>query len=511
MPSLSSIRDLLRGTISLFLPVFARPGDFMGKGWVRWVAHGMVLTCVLAGLAVLGTLVPVNEAFKAAEALPGTVWPPFLFLAVYLVSWLGWWAAGFLRRDPTTWPYLDLERRWEWIVRLLTTRSVPLQGDTPVYLVLGKPHGGYAAFFDSAEGAWWPRPDEHPPGACPLYAFVGGPGGLPATYLCWDLEHSRAEVTGEVGATAELLAAASRADVPRSLENFRHFCELLRRLKDGRVPVNGVLAFVPHQAISGQVQAPVPDVFWSSELKVIRDVLQVQCPFWIAFDMGNHPHFKRLIELEYARPGRNPGGKSFSPARRPMHPRTVRETRKKRTSCGGKSSGTSGSYSANHSPRGFIVFSGSPRLPALPMGSMRGGIRQKSHARLKTLPSRPGTTWAKGTGILLKRRSFRSPWTGKQLGRRCIAVTLRRRRSCATTILAPATNGWNTSQAVVLLLVTMGRSIRSDAGRQSAICWRECTFTGTRRIGGKRRWIGSLRSADGPSSVTRDCCLPRSS
>jgi len=317
----------------------------------RWltVLHVMAVVAVLVGLTFLTPAWGLDRLRQSR--LPGlyAVWLPLLFLMLYALCWLCWWAVRQLGPDHLTGEYPDLERAWASARQALDAQGIDLRA-TPLFLVLGQPAGGIDLFFSASR---WPfqvrfRSGEPEPLvalcanreaaflACPAESLlatlalsptagevsaqevaVAEPGAV--------AELGRAEAVAAVGVLEEapctpqacLLCEGEAAEpcAPRATPirdrrlveqlsaRLRYLCRLVAYDRQPYVPINGVLALFPLSATDSPEWMRNAAAACRADLQAVRETAGLECPHLaLLCDMQRVPGFAELLAAFPDRP-----------------------------------------------------------------------------------------------------------------------------------------------------------------------------------------------------------------
>lgn len=167
----------VRKLVGLLLPVFSRAGDFRGWGTgLLWTIHILLLLAVLVALVFLDQRFLKFSPFLKAPAFLRGYWLAILFFLVYLVGLLGWWIYKLWGPEEEESDFPEIDEAWRKAVAALEESGIGLL-DAPLFLVLGRPLGGEAAFFGAAEPELVFRVKGAPSSPdAPLHVFAGSEG-----------------------------------------------------------------------------------------------------------------------------------------------------------------------------------------------------------------------------------------------------------------------------------------------------------------------------------------------
>lgn len=142
--------DMLRRIVGLVMPFFSSAREYraLGQG-LRYVIHVGLLILIVVGLWFL------NEYLQLSKALIGPpvlrpFWLSIIFLLIYALAWLGWWLWKLLGPEQDLAEFPDIDQAWDEALRALYAAGIDLT-EAPLFLVLGKPHGGEDAMFNAAQ------------------------------------------------------------------------------------------------------------------------------------------------------------------------------------------------------------------------------------------------------------------------------------------------------------------------------------------------------------------------
>lgn len=339
---------LIRKLLGLILPIFSRAGDFkrLGAG-LRIALHILLLAAILGGLWYANRAFHVEQYVPVGNELIRSFYLPLLFLALYLMCWVGWWVWKLLGPDADESAFPDIDAAWEEALDSLQAGAVNLI-DTPLFLVLGQPATGAEAMFAASGQNLTVRPaNKAAPvqvwanndaiwvvaaGSCISAKFgvrlngeapsaasaeapkaIDGPPSLGMATIgvksvgvvstsrseiqsIMDRAHQEGrELTAEEKARMRQLAQpagagrqASRAmvtaeEASQSAARLRHLCRRIVRDRHPYCPANGVLIVIPWAATDTNEVADEAAVHVQRDLSTVRESLQLLCPTFALF------------------------------------------------------------------------------------------------------------------------------------------------------------------------------------------------------------------------------------
>lgn len=147
--TLLNLWSAVRPAVGLVFPPAARPADL--AGWppaARAAVHVSVLGALLLVLFGLNAARPFQQLLGGPPLSgPQRVFLPLAFLLTYAVGWLAVGLTGRTPQEASRYP--DLDAAWADLLTGLEAAGRPLSAG-PVYLLLGKPAGGYDAVARAA-------------------------------------------------------------------------------------------------------------------------------------------------------------------------------------------------------------------------------------------------------------------------------------------------------------------------------------------------------------------------
>jgi hypothetical protein len=151
MALIAKIWNGVRQLIGLILPFFARARDLRNVGpQFRKVLHVLLVVAILVVLGVIHYLLDLGRLLPTAGLLLRNLWLPFLFLLVYVLSWLGWWLWKLLQPEAEASDFPDIDAAWEEGLSAVNEAGIDLT-EAPLFLVLGRPAAPEEALFAAAQ------------------------------------------------------------------------------------------------------------------------------------------------------------------------------------------------------------------------------------------------------------------------------------------------------------------------------------------------------------------------
>jgi hypothetical protein len=149
---LAFLKRIWGAVAGLFLPVLgkARGSQGLATG-LRWTIHLVLLAAALIGLYFLNKVGSFPDLVKPS-AFPAVrdFWLPILGLLLYGLVWLGWWLWKLLTPEEEVSDFPDIDAAWDQAMQALGRNGIA-PADAPLFLVLGRPEGSHAAFFQAAQ------------------------------------------------------------------------------------------------------------------------------------------------------------------------------------------------------------------------------------------------------------------------------------------------------------------------------------------------------------------------
>jgi hypothetical protein len=134
---------LFRWVGGAVVPMFLRPTAPAG---LAWFVHLLLVAGAAVGLYFLQPHTPIQNLVGRGPNEFRPFWLPTLFLLVYALVWSAVWLWGLLAPNQPAPDYPDLDADWAAVLAALEKAGIGL-ADTPVFLVFGKPPGGYEPLF----------------------------------------------------------------------------------------------------------------------------------------------------------------------------------------------------------------------------------------------------------------------------------------------------------------------------------------------------------------------------
>lgn len=304
--------------------------------WLRWL-H------VAAVLATLVVLTFLNQAWGLDRLLESRLhglhafWLPLLFLLIYALCWLSWWAIRQLGPDQLTGEFPELERAWAGARQALDDQGIDLRA-TPLFLVLGQPESGMELFFSASHWPFQVRFSSSDPQArihvcanreavflaCPdesllaAFATAGATAEPVLEPAVADARPAGAEGDRDESPKACLLCdpeapqpcAPPRATPIRDRRlvedrqaRLAYLCRIVAEERQPYVPINGVLTLFPLSATDSPERAREAGTACRMDLQAVRESLGVECPHLAMLcDFERVPGFDELLAAFPDRP-----------------------------------------------------------------------------------------------------------------------------------------------------------------------------------------------------------------
>jgi hypothetical protein len=160
--------------------------------------HVAAVALAALGLAWLNQAWGLDRLLNSRWEAVRAVWLPLVFLLVYVLAWLSWWAIRQLGPDRLGGEFPDLDQAWGEARQLLADNGIDLR-TTPVFLVIGEPQGGTELLFAASRWAFQVR-----------YAAAGGE---PALHV-----YGNREAVFVACGSASLLTATTRSQGARDVD-----------------------------------------------------------------------------------------------------------------------------------------------------------------------------------------------------------------------------------------------------------------------------------------------------
>src|SRR5271157_5946001 len=140
--------ELIKGLFALAFPMF-RGGSQNTVG--VWIARGVLLSVVLAGLTLLNQAEFLGLKGWISYGTISRYWLPLLAFCLYGMIWMGWWLYQLfnIHVPQVTSKYPDIDLAWKEAVETLDRAGIHLD-NTPLFLVLGGCSSGEEALFQTA-------------------------------------------------------------------------------------------------------------------------------------------------------------------------------------------------------------------------------------------------------------------------------------------------------------------------------------------------------------------------
>jgi hypothetical protein len=135
---------------ALALPFIDSPSPSMLQACARWGLHVLCMLGVVAGLGYLNHSLHLDRLLLTPFPALRNWWLPIVFVQLYGISWLAWWLVRMLARSSGTTAFADLQRAWQRVESGLVHAGIDAR-QKPLYLLLGKPAAGAAAFLKAGQ------------------------------------------------------------------------------------------------------------------------------------------------------------------------------------------------------------------------------------------------------------------------------------------------------------------------------------------------------------------------
>jgi len=332
--------EFLKWMFALAFPMF-RGGSQNTIG--VWVARGVLLSVVLAGL----TLLNQAEILGWYRLIPyGTIsryWLPLLAFCLYGMIWMGWWLYQLFNIDvpQVTSEYPDIDHAWKEAIEALDRAGILLD-NTPLFLVLGGCSSGEEALFQSAaikaqvkqvprdqvqplhvtantDGIWVTCVGASVLGQQLLALEQGTDGGSEVSLDTLSKGESAdpfktmgmgggetLRIEDFVASANEAQALAQPRDSRRSRKTvdaesyrarLRYLCHLIARDRLGLCPLNGVLVVLPITVADSRSSLSDICSACKADLADAFEALRMRCPvLFLVSDLDKLPGFADLAE-----------------------------------------------------------------------------------------------------------------------------------------------------------------------------------------------------------------------
>lgn len=335
----------IRRVIGLILPIFSRAGDFARIGpAVRMFLHILLVAGILFGLWYLNKAADIPRFLPITNDLIRQYYLPLMFVLLYILSWLGWWAWKLMGGDEEDSSFPDIDEAWSNALYALEKGAVNLD-DTPVFICVGKPASGGIGLFPPGAADIKVKPNPDRPGPFEVWAsndavwviatdcsisgafasrlsgegpaepaFTAGPTavdkglqsiGLKSIGIADDqrseiqaiMERAHREgreLTADEKARLRQLAGPTSArpagrallgadDANLAAARLRHLCRIVARSRRPLCPANGVLVIIPWAATETTELADEAALHVQRDLETTREGLQLHCPVFAIF------------------------------------------------------------------------------------------------------------------------------------------------------------------------------------------------------------------------------------
>ncbi len=319
--------ELIGGLFGLAFPMFrgGRPSQADAASSIgAWMARGVLLAVVLAGLALLNQAELIGLKRVIPHSRIREFWLPLFAFCLYAALWLGWWLYSLVRVPvaPVTSEFRDIDRAWSQAVEALIGAGIHLD-ETPLFLVLAPAATSDAALFHAAglrapvkqvpndpaeplhvtansDGIWVTCPgvsllgQQDPSQAeedeARLSSLTGlttraKPAGRDKTIGIEDFDqdklHQLFQQAGQRPAHGPQHPKKNAISTKRSSARLRHLCHLIARDRQGLCPINGVLVRVPILAAERTDNADEFTSACRTDLIETFGVFQIRCPVWV--------------------------------------------------------------------------------------------------------------------------------------------------------------------------------------------------------------------------------------
>jgi len=288
--------------------------------------------------------------------------PGLFLLFPYITGWIIWMIWRLASAEETAGAYPEIDTAWDQAVEALHHAGIQL-GETPVFLVLGRPEAAENYFFDGAN-LQLTVTQTPPDPAAPLHVYANREAvfitcarscllGKHASILALE---GMAQAAAEPAEPLEALEADDGTVVPRGqgrrllhqvhmlatqgqlrplqkrlirnaagkftpnvldqgqeVERLQgalaHLCRLIVRDRAPQCPVNGILVLLPLGGTDTDRDAKLTAEVLQRDTAVVRRIFQLHCPiFAIVCDMESFPGFADFIRRQgkrFSRVGRS--------------------------------------------------------------------------------------------------------------------------------------------------------------------------------------------------------------
>ncbi|HMP59212.1 MAG TPA: type VI secretion protein IcmF/TssM N-terminal domain-containing protein [Gemmatales bacterium] len=343
--------------LGLLFPVFASVREMRDIGpKMFWLLHFILLVAAVVLLYLLNQRIDMSQYLQGPLTFLRPIWIPVVFLTVYALLWVAGivWRLLNVGEEASDWP--DIDEAWEDAAQALRRSRIDWS-NVPVFVVLGRPHGGEDMLFKAGQPKLPLKNlsrDASPIQvfACPDAIFLTCPGAsllaLQSLNLGGQLElgggspavddesksidgggdiFQTMAPTGQAAEALEIIQEArargrevgrlteeekhllklrskkkhasllrDRELVERTESRLKHICKLLVRERRPFCPINGVLLLLPVAAADSDDDAQQTAQIAKKELDLLRTKLQMNAPvLTMICDIDTLPGFDEFI------------------------------------------------------------------------------------------------------------------------------------------------------------------------------------------------------------------------
>jgi hypothetical protein len=145
MKVLNAANGVFRWVAGAVVPMFARP---VAPAALAWFVHIVLITAIAVGLYWIQPQSGITASVGRGPEVFRPYWLPALFLLGYFLIWSVVWLWHALAPNQPTTDFPDLDAAWAEVLAALEKAGIGIS-DTPLFLVLGTPQGGYDPLFRS--------------------------------------------------------------------------------------------------------------------------------------------------------------------------------------------------------------------------------------------------------------------------------------------------------------------------------------------------------------------------
>lgn len=362
---LKALTKTLKLILGLIAPIKKVTKAGVSLGWsqpVRWMLHFVILGAILVALWFLS---PILLAHMGRYMnLPKELYLPGLFLLFpYATGWIVYGIYRLATAEESAAAYPEIDAAWAKACEALGQANIQL-GETPLFLVLGRPEAPEDFFFQGAN-LQLTVPQTPAEADAPLHVYANREAifvtcgrscllGKLASILALE---GMAQAAAEPAQPLEALEADDGTVVPtgkgkrllhqvrmlatdgkqlrplqkrlirnaagRSTPNLLdqgdevrqlqgalgHLCRLIVRDRAPQCPINGILVLVPLGGTDTDRDAKLTAEILQRDLAIVRGVFRLYCPtFAIVCDMESFPGFADFIRRQgkrFSRVGRS--------------------------------------------------------------------------------------------------------------------------------------------------------------------------------------------------------------